>query len=328
MRETLNYFSKLKIRGKKKFLKVGVIAGGISSEREISLKTGMEIYKSLLNSGYRAFFIDLKDDFCKKLEAIDLAFLALHGKYGENGTVQGLLELLKIPYTGSGVLASALAMDKIFSKKVFIHNHIPTPAYIEVNSSDGADLSGTISKVKSKFSFPVIVKPNKEGSTIGISIIENGAQLADGIRMALNYDSKILIEKFIEGKLLAVSIISRDPVALPIIEIKPKSGFYDYKSKYTKGLTEYIVPAHLERNICKYVTDLALKSHKSLQCSGISRVDLILGNDNTAYILEVNTMPGMTNTSLVPKAAEAAGISFDLLVEIILNFADLKVSLP
>jgi len=328
MKETLNYFSELKIREKKKFLKVGVIAGGISSEREVSLKTGMEIYKSLLNSGYRAFFIDLKDDFCKKLETIDLAFLALHGKYGEDGTVQGLLELLKIPYTGSGVLASALAMDKIFSKKVFIYNHISTPDYIEVNSSDGANLSGTISKVKNKFSFPVIVKPNKEGSTVGVSIIENDAQLADGIRMALNYDSKILIEKFIEGKLLTVSIIGRDPVALPIIEIKPKSGFYDYKSKYTKGLTEYVVPAHLEKDICRYVTDLALKSHKCLHCSGISRVDLILGNDNTAYILEVNTMPGMTNTSLVPKAAEAAGISFDLLIEIILNFADLKVSLP
>ena len=326
MKETLNYFSKLKIRDKKTFLKVGVIAGGISSEREISLKTGMEIYKSLLNSGYRAFFIDLKDDFCKKLETIDVAFLALHGKYGEDGTVQGLLELLKIPYTGSGVLASALAMDKAFSKKVFIHNHIPTPDYIEVNSSDGADLSGIISKVKNKFSFPVIVKPNKEGSTIGVSIIENGAQLADGMKMALNYDSKILIEKFIKGKQLTVSIIGGDPaVALPIIEIKPKSGFYDYKSKYTKGLTEYVVPAHIERDTCKYVTDLALKSHKSLHCSGISRVDLILGNDNTAYILEVNTMPGMTNTSLVPKAAEAAGISFDLLIEIILNFADLNV---
>ncbi len=325
MEETLNYFSELKIREKKKFLKVGVIAGGISSEREISLKTGMEIYKSLLNSGYRAFFIDLKDDFCKKLEAIDLAFLALHGKYGEDGTVQGLLELLKIPYTGSGVLASALAMDKIFSKKIFIHNHIPTPGYIKVNSSDGADLSGIISRVKNKFSFPVIVKPNKEGSTIGVSIIENGAQLADGIKMALNYDSKVLIEKFIEGKQLTVSVIGRDPVALPIIEIKPKSGFYDYKSKYTKGLTEYVVPAHIERDICEYVTDLALKSHKSLHCSGVSRVDLILGNDNTAYILEVNTMPGMTNTSLVPKAAEAAGISFDLLIEIILNFADLKM---
>ena len=325
MGKVMDNFTKLSIRKKKKLLKIGVIAGGISSEREVSLKTGREIYNSLLRSGYEAFFIDLKDDFYSKLKIINLAFIALHGKYGEDGTIQGLLELLKIPYTGSGVLSSALAMDKIFSKKVFKYEHISTPDYIEVNSNNKVNLDEIRLKVKEKLLYPVIIKPNRGGSTIGVSIINNDSQLTNGIKTALEYDSKILIEKFITGKLLTVSIIGRTPVALPIIEIKPKSGFYDYKSKYTKGLTDYIVPARLGKKMYKFINDLALKSHNSLYCSGISRVDLILGNDNNAYILEVNTMPGMTSTSLVPKAAEAAGISFDLLVEIVLNFASLKI---
>ena len=325
MKKVLDYFTKLSVRKKKKSLKIGVIAGGISSEREVSLKTGSEIYKSLQRSGYKTIFIDLKDDFYSKLKLINLAFAALHGKYGEDGTIQGLLELLKIPYTGSGVLSSALAMDKIFSKKVFKYEHIPTPDYIEVNSYNKVDLDELRLKVKEELLYPVIIKPNRGGSTIGVSIINNDSQLTGGIKTALKYDSKILIEKFITGRQLTVSIIGRTPVALPIIEIKPRSGFYDYKSKYTKGLTDYIVPAHLEKKMYGYINDLALRSHKSLYCSGISRVDLILGNDNNVYILEVNTMPGMTPISLVPKAAEAAGISFDLLVEIILNFANLKI---
>lgn len=325
MEEILANFQKLDIRAKKHFLNIGVIAGGLSSEREVSLKTGEEIYKSLLKSGYKANFIDFKNNFCDRLKTINLAFLALHGKYGEDGTVQGLLELLKIPYTGSGVLSSALAMDKIISKKIFEKEGIPTPKYIPIHSKEGLNFTRLKAKVEKELSYPVIVKPSRQGSTIGISIVHDDCELEEGIQLALNYDSRALIEKFIPGKLLTVSIIGDKPVTLPIIEIRPKSGFYDYMSKYTAGFTDYIVPAPLDEALSAYIKSLALKAHRSLDCYGISRVDLIMDSQNNPYILEVNTMPGMTSTSLVPKAAEAAGIDFDLLVEIILNFSSLKM---
>jgi len=325
MDKILENFKKLAIREKKESLMIGVIAGGISSEREVSLETGRGIYKSLLAMGYNTVFIDLKDDFINKLKSINLAFIALHGKYGEDGTVQGLLELLKISYTGSGVMSSAMAMDKTFSKKIFKYEKINTPSFIEVSSYGDSDLSKIDEEIKKRIIYPVIIKPNRGGSTIGVSIVYDKSELPLGIKTAFNFDSKILIEKYIYGQLLTVSIIADKPFTLPIIEIKPKSGFYDYKSKYTKGLTEYIVPAKLEKNISEEITNLALKSHRSLDCWGISRVDFILGDDKKIYVLEVNTIPGMTPTSLVPKAAGAAGISFDLLVEIVLNFASLKV---
>ena len=325
MDKILENFKKLAIREKKESLMVGVIAGGISSEREVSLETGKGIYKSLLAMGYNTVFIDLRDDFINKLKSINLAFIALHGKYGEDGTVQGLLELLKISYTGSGVMSSAMAMDKTFSKKIFKYEKINTPSFIEVSSYNDSDLNKIDEEIKKRITYPVIIKPNRGGSTIGVSIVYDKSELSLGIKTAFNFDSKILIEKYIHGRLLTVSIIADKPFTLPIIEIKPKSGFYDYKSKYTKGLTEYIVPAKLETNISEEITNLALKSHRSLDCWGISRVDFILGDDKKIYVLEVNTIPGMTPTSLVPKAAGAAGISFDLLVEIVLNFASLKV---
>lgn len=325
MDKILENFKKLAVREKKGSLKVGVIAGGISSEREVSLETGKGIYKSLLAMGYNTVFIDLKDDFISKLKSINLAFIALHGKYGEDGTVQGLLELLKISYTGSGVMSSAMAMDKTFSKKIFKYEKINTPSFIEASSYNDSDLNKIDKEIIKRIIYPVIIKPNRGGSTIGVSIVYDKSELSSGIKTAFNFDSKILIEKYIDGRLLTVSIIAGKPFTLPIIEIKPKSGFYDYKSKYTKGLTEYIVPAKLEKNISEEITNLALKSHRSLDCWGISRVDFILGDDKKIYVLEVNTIPGMTPTSLVPKAAEAAGISFDLLVEIVLNFASLKV---
>lgn len=325
MEKMSDIFRDISVRRKRKELKIGVIAGGISSEREISLATGREIYNSLLRSGYKAVFIDFKDEICSKLKKINLAFLALHGKYGEDGTVQGLLELLRVPYTGSGVLSSAMAMDKIISKKMFEYENIPIPEYIIVEKDDDIYISELNLKINEKFGYPVIVKPSREGSTIGVNIINNINELDSGVKKALNYDRRILVEEFIFGKLLTVSIIGEKPFALPIIEIKPKSGFYDYKSKYTSGLTDYIVPAPLEKKISEYIKELALKSHQKLRCSGISRVDLILDNNSNVYILELNTMPGMTPTSLVPKAAEAAGINFDFLVEIILNTADFKI---
>lgn len=325
MLDISNRFKNISIREKKNSLKIGVISGGISSEREISLITGKNIYQSLLKSGYDAVFIDLKDDFYSKLREIDLAFLAVHGRYGEDGTVQGLLELMKIPYTGSGVLASAIAINKIISKKILIYENIPTPEYIELDYIGSEGLNKMVYVIEKKFDYPIVVKPNSEGSTIGVNIVQKKDQLKNAVEEAIKYDYKILVEEYIRGRELTVSIIGREPVALPIIEIKPKSGFYDYKSKYTKNMTQYIVPAELNKKIADRISEMALRCHKALGCSGISRIDFMLDGNGNAYVFELNTMPGMTATSLVPKAAKVAGIDFALLVEIILDSASLKI---
>ncbi len=325
MSDLLKKFQDLEIRKKKKLLRIGVIAGGISSEREISLLTGENIYRSLLKSGYNTTFIDLKNDFYNDLKKINLAFLALHGRYGEDGTVQGLMEVMKIPYTGSGVLSSAIAINKILTKKILDYENILTPQYITLDIDGKNNPANTGLFIGEKLSYPVIVKPNNEGSTIGVNIVGSDEQLEYAIEDASKYDKKILIEKYINGRELTVSVIGKDPVALPIIEIKPRSGFYDYKAKYTKGMTEYIVPAELPDELSCHISETAVKCHKVLECSGISRSDFILDSKNNAYFFELNTMPGMTATSLVPKAAGAAGIDFDLLVEIILDSASLKV---
>lgn len=325
MSDLLKKFQDLEIRKKKKLLRIGVIAGGISSEREISLLTGENIYRSLLKSGYNTTFIDLKNDFYNDLKKINLAFLALHGRYGEDGTVQGLMEVMKIPYTGSGVLSSAIAINKILTKKILDYENILTPQYITLDIDGKNNPANTGLFIGEKLSYPVIVKPNNEGSTIGVNIVGSDEQLEYAIEDASKYDKKILIERYINGRELTVSVIGKDPVALPIIEIKPRSGFYDYKAKYTKGMTEYIVPAELPDELSCHISETAVKCHKVLECSGISRSDFILDSKNNAYFFELNTMPGMTATSLVPKAAGAAGIDFDLLVEIILDSASLKV---
>ena len=321
----LKKFKNLQIRTSKRSIKIGVIAGGTSAEREVSLSTGKGVYQSLLRSGYNTSFIDFKDYPMDIFRSIDIVFIALHGKYGEDGTVQGLLELLKIPYTGSGVLASAIAMDKIFSKKIFCNENILTPDYEEAGSKSFLSMEKIKSGVLRKIGYPVIVKPNRGGSTIGVTIVNEEVKLREAIRTALIYDRKALIEKFISGKLLTVSIIGDEPISLPIIEIKPKSGFYDYQAKYTAGFTDYIVPAELDTATSHKISEIAEHCFNSLDCSGYARIDFIMGDDKKVYALEVNTIPGMTPTSLVPKAALACGISYDLLVEIILNYASLKL---
>jgi D-alanine-D-alanine ligase len=324
MKNRIKDLDSLQVRKKKKDLKIGVVSGGISSEREISLKTGTEIFKALTESGYNARFIDFKCDDFEEIKNSDVAFLALHGRFGEDGTIQGLLELLKIPYTGSGVLSSSLSMDKIYSKKIFEFEKIPTAPFIEVLSEKKVIIKKLIDETASRIGFPVIVKPSREGSTIGIKVIDTPEKLKDGLDFALQYDSRVLIEKFIKGRLITVSIIGDDPVALPMIEIRAKNDFYDYEAKYNSSTTQYLTPAPVDEQMRKYINEISLKCHDVLCCSGISRVDMILGQDNIPYVLELNTMPGMTKTSLVPKAAAAAGLSFNGLIEIILDTYSLK----
>ena len=320
-------FNDLKIRQKKSDCLIGVLAGGISSERDISIKTGNNIFDSLKRSGYAVSFIDLKDDNAiNEIKKIDMAFLALHGRYGEDGSVQGLLELLKIPYTGSGILSSALVMDKILSKKIMIMENIPTPDFIEIDLSSGdADIGRMDADIRERIGYPIVIKPNAEGSTIGISCIKSGSGLEDAINEAAAYDKNILIEKYIDGRELTVGVVGKEPVALPMIEIRPESGFFDYEAKYTENMTEYIIPPEMGNSLYKRIQEISLICHKKLSCCGISRIDFILDDNEVPYVLEANTMPGMTSTSLVPMAAAAASIKFDHLIEIILDSVGLKI---
>ncbi|MGZ3493513.1 MAG: D-alanine--D-alanine ligase [Thermodesulfobacteriota bacterium] len=301
--------------------KVAVMMGGLSREREISLKTGKAILRALAEKGYTVIPIDVGDDVAEKLvkEKIEFAFLALHGRFGEDGTIQGMLELMKIPYTGSGVLASALAIDKIMSKKFFLCEKIPTPRF-EVLRRDEIEKD---QPQEISLPLPVVVKPAREGSTIGISIVRKEEDLSSALREAGKYDSEILVEEFMRGKEITVGILGDIP--LPIIEIVPKSGFYDYRSKYTKGETEYILPARIAREKYLYAQEISLKAFQTLGCSGVARVDLMTDENENPFVIDVNTMPGMTETSLLPKAANYAGISFEELVERILLGATLKL---
>jgi D-alanine-D-alanine ligase len=288
--------------------KIGVLMGGMSSERDVSLKTGAAVCNALKEAGYNAVSIDVGKDIVRKIEdeKIDVAFIALHGKYGEDGTVQGILEIMGIPYTGSGVLGSAVSMNKIVSKELFERHGIPTPPYEVIYKKDyGKGHKFTIG-------FPLIVKPANGGSTIGVNIVDNAARLDSAIQDAFNYDDYILIEKFIDGIVLTAGVL--EDTALPVIEVSPKKGFYDYESKYTPGMTEYFVPARIDKKKTEECQGLALKCHKVLRCRGITRTDIIMDKYKNLFVLEINTIPGMTATSLIPMAAKAAGIEFKTLL--------------
>lgn len=251
-------------------------------------------------------------------EDLDVTFLALHGVPGEDGTVQSLLQLRGIPYTGSNVLSSALAMDKAMTKRILESVGVATPGWFAVGRGE-AGVEELRSRIDRHTSYPVVVKPNDGGSTVGMTILESDEGLAAAFELAGRYSSTVLFEEFIEGRELTVAILGDE--SLPVIEIRPKSGFYDYKSKYTPGQTEYICPAELGRAAEEEVRELARRAHEALGCSGYSRVDFRLNTDGVPYCLEVNTLPGMTATSLVPKAAAAAGLDFTGLCERIIALA-------
>lgn len=293
--------------------RIGVLMGGISEEREVSLRTGAAILKALQSKGYKAVGIDAGRDIAGVLakKKIDVAFLALHGRYGEDGCMQGLLEVMAIPYTGSGVKASALAMDKSAAKKVMLYHGVSTPASCIYEEG-----------VKPKVKAPLVVKPACQGSAIGVSIVNKDSGLKAALREASRFGGPVLIEKYIKGRELTVSIL--DGRALPTIEIRPKKGFYDYKNKYTKGATEFVVPAPMARPVEKRVAREACKAYESLGCAGAARVDVMLDSRGTPFVLEVNTIPGMTELSLFPRAAEAAGLDYASLVEEMLFGAGLN----
>jgi len=258
--------------------------------------------------------IDVREDVCLQLKekGIEVAFIALHGRWGEDGTIQGLLEILKIPYTGSGVKSSANAMDKITSKKLFLQAGLPTPPYDVLDKPTPTPIRP----------LPLVVKPTMEGSTIGVSVVRSKKEWIQALKIAFESDTKILIEPFIAGREITAAIL--DGMPLPLIHIEPHEGFYDYTSKYTPGKTTYHVPADVDKETEKRLTTVALQAYEILECEGCARVDMILSEESGPMILEVNTIPGMTPTSLVPKAAQAKGMSFEDLAEAILLSASLK----
>lgn len=298
--------------------------GGPSAEREVSLNTGAAILLALQEKGYNVVGIDLEPTrFVEQLTeaGIEVVFNAVHGKYGEDGVLQGALELLGIPYTGSGVLSSAMAMDKGITKRIFLSANIPTPrSHLFTKSDRKRDLPA---EIIADFSIPVVVKSAAQGSSIGVVIVEDRKELPAAINQAFQYSDTILVEEFITGRELTVAIWGTDsPEALPIIEIVPHSGRYDYQSKYTKGATEYIVPAKLTDVTKSIVQKVAVEAFTKLECRGIARVDIMLDKDDNPYVLEVNTIPGMTATSLVPKAVAAVGIPFADLCERLLRMVE------
>jgi D-alanine-D-alanine ligase len=300
--------------------RIGVLMGGLSSERAISFKSGEAIIASLRRSGMTACSIDVGHDIAFVLRSgnIDVAFIALHGRYGEDGLIQGLLEMMRIPYTGSGLLASALGMNKALSRQVFVSYGLPTPPYMQLTRSDARSFK---EENLSPLRCPVVVKPVSGGSSIGVTIVDDPSQMTQALDEALRFDETILVEQYISGMEVNVGILGH--VALGAIEIRSEKRFYDYQAKYEPGMSKHIFPAPLSAGLYQEVMDWGLKAHRALGCSGYSRVDLLIDQKMKPYILEVNTLPGMTETSLLPEMARGIDISFDQLVLRILETASM-----
>ncbi len=296
--------------------RVGVLYGGPSAEREVSLVSGKEVADALRQRGYRGVsLIDVGRDLPGQLRRrrIEVVFNALHGKIGEDGCVQGLLEVMGIPYTGSGVTASALCMDKVLTKQVLVRNRIPTPPY-QVVSGDGRGVP--------KLRLPAVVKPRAEGSSIGVTIVRRRKDLDRALRAACRSDRDALVEQYVAGKEITVGLLNGE--ALGVTEIRPAKGFYDFKTKYTSGMASHIFPAPLPGALYGKAMRLAARTCATLGCEGAPRVDFRLSREQRLYVLEVNTLPGMTPLSLLPEIAAGVGIDFGALVERILGRASLK----
>lgn len=298
--------------------KIAVLMGGPSAEREVSLNTGRGIAAALRSRGYQVAEIDFEPRrFAEQLKeaGAEVVFIAIHGRYGEDGTVQGFLDICGIPYTGSGVRTSSIAMDKYLSKELFEAFHIPTPAAALLYKKDS--LADQKKKV-TPLNYPLILKPVAQGSSIGVFKVENESELESNLTAVFEYGTTALAESFISGKELTVAVLEDEGV-LPIIEIHPNSGAYDYQSKYTKGATEYLVPAPIAKEVAEQVNQISAKVAEVFDSRGVVRLDIMLSEkDQIPYVLELNTVPGMTETSLVPKAAAAQGISYEELCERIL----------
>ena len=304
--------------------RIGVLMGGQSAEREVSLRTGTAVHRSLVRRGYDAVAIDVGPTLSQDLrdQKIVLAFLALHGPGGEDGAIQGFLETLGIPYTGSGIQASAIGMHKVTTKMLLASARIPVPAGTVVKR--GGNVSSAILLRVEKLHWPLVVKPASQGSTIGVTIVRNPSQWRDALALAHRYDTDAMVETYIPGHEVTVSILGGRnilPVVLPAVEIVAPGGFYDFAAKYEKGKTQYLCPAPLTTTVTRQVRTLALRTYQVLGCEGAARVDFRITPRGRPVVLEINTAPGMTETSLLPMAAAQAKIDYDELTERILESA-------
>lgn len=301
--------------------KVAVLLGGTSAEREVSLSTGEQVVNALCAAGAVAQGIDTADlTFLDALRdgRFDVAFICLHGRFGEDGTMQGLLEILGIPYIGSGVLASALAMDKVMSKHLFAAAGLRTPEYVTLHAGERVDYDNIVVALGEKS----VVKPANEGSSVGMTIVHAAKELPAAVEKAFGYDESVLVERFIAGTEVTIGVLGvAEILALPTLEIVPEHEFYDYDSKYLPGMSRHIIPARVSDAARDECQRLAVAAHRVLGCRGLSRADTIVTPDGTVYLLEVNTIPGMTSTSLLPDAARAAGIEFPELCATLVGYA-------
>lgn len=298
--------------------KVLVIMGGTSTEREVSLRSGRAVCKALIEAGYNAQTFDIQPDNIDEIKKInpDIAFLALHGKGGEDGKIQGLLEWMNIPYTGPGIASSAICIDKILTKKLMVQSGVKTPEFMTINQSEFEKKGSVCNEVAKKIGLPAVIKASCQGSSIGVVIVNKTEEIDKTIKELFSYGDEILIEQFVEGIEISVPVIGNDTLTvLPIIEITSSNEFYDYQAKYTKGMSRHIIPARISDDTKCKVEEIAKKAYKAALCRGLSRIDFIIDKNSEPYFIEINTIPGMTEVSLFPDSANHAGISFPELVD-------------
>lgn len=303
--------------------RIGVLMGGLSREREISLKSGANCLAALEKLGYEAVAVDVGRDIAAVLQQqnIDIAFLALHGSYGEDGAIQGLLEMMGIPYTGSRVMASALAMNKVISKQVAAYHGVPTPPFTVFDCR--RELAAACDEAAASLTFPVMVKPSEEGSSLGVIRVDDSGGLEEIVSRLCRDYREVLAEEYIDGEEITVGLLETDTelTALPVLQLVPKAEFYDYDAKYQEGMTEFILPAEISDDIAELSQSLAVRIHRVMGCRGFSRVDFMIDAEGVPQFTEINTLPGMTDTSDLPAQALEAGISYEQLVEIMLGSA-------
>ncbi len=294
-------------------MRLAVLRGGRSAEREVSLRSGAQVANALRGRGHDVTEVDLDAGTWDVLRdgRFDCVFNALHGRLGEDGTVQGMLELLGLPYTGSGVLASALCMDKARAGKIMAAIGLQVPEFEELESKQGVS-ADVVEHLVAKFGLPLVVKPVREGSTLGLTIAKNTDDVASGLVLAIRYDRRVLVQRYVTGTEVTIGVLATpDLQVLPTLEIVSENPVYDYDAKYTAGKSHHIIPARIPEAAQKATTDAATRAFTELGCSGMARVDIIVDSSGMPWVLEVNTVPGLTELSLLPDAARAAGISFD-----------------
>jgi D-alanine-D-alanine ligase len=310
-------------------VKVAVLKGGPSLERQVSLRSGARVEDALGRLGHEVAPVDVASDLIERLEALrpDVAFLALHGRGGEDGTVQELLDIVGIPYTGSGVLACMRSVDKVLTKHLLIEHGLPTPEFFAFSETAFKELGAAdaLPAIEERLAFPIVVKPAAMGSALGVKFARTAQDVPAALVAAFSYDSRVLLERHVAGRDIAVSVL--DGEALPAVEAVPREeDFYDFEARYEIGRTDFVCPADLPPELTARAQELALRTYELLGCRGFARVDLMVENDSgEALVLEVNAIPGLTETSLLPMAAEAAGISFDELITKILDLALARV---